>query len=1073
MSFISKFLKPVLNGYRQRPRYQRLLLIVSAIYLSFTAVLGLLVPYIIVKQAPKQLSELLQRPVTLERVKINPFTLEVAVDNFELHETNNQPFVGFKQLSFEYQFWNSLFNTAFSVADVTLAAPSINVERIKAPQSLRFNFSDIIDTLANRPKTEQSEQSTESSRLPHFIVTNLAIVNADLSFIDHVTNSQLHYPELNLNVKFFDSNHVIKSTLENLGDKQQTNHYAIHVVGRNGGEIATQGLVQLSPLNIVGDVQLTNIQLPQFWSFISEQFAPVLTSGRLSLSSNYQLQIQNDKFEVTTDLGLVKLDELNFDYQEQSIINLPMTALKGIAFDLQQQTVTAETLDTHGLVLNTKINKDGIDLSKLFTPINEKPVFTQAQAPKPKITKPEITKSEKNSSEATSSESIEPADTRVDTNIAKQANNDTAKTAKQSWTAVLKAIKLKDYQVNLTEQLVTKNTLWQIDDIDLTTGAIDASLANPIDYQLSLNVNQEGIVQSSGSIDALKQLVNAKVSVTEFALPQIQSYLKPYVNIQLQQGDFNTQGELVINAKTEQLSYIGNLSVNDLLIKDTVQKKELLKWKALEVNHLEFDKQDNRLDIDLVTLNKPYGRIIIAKDKSTNIGDLIVVQATSDKNRANTKAATKQGQQKAAVTASVSTQQADKTTEKSLALTINQISFNDGSTFFADNSLTPNFAASIEHLDGKVSKLSSSSNQTASVDLKGKIDRYAPVTLKGDINPLLEQPYLDLALSFKHVELTSVNPYSGTYAGYYIDKGLLSLDLNYKLDNNQLVGDNHLIVDQLKLGKPSDSSLATTLPVTLAIALLQDRHGVIDLGLQVSGDIDDPSFSIGSIVMTAFTNVITKVVTAPFTLLANLLGADEGELDKINFAPGIASLDAKEQETLDKLAKGLSDRPMLTLNVEGGVNMLEDSQALSEQQLKSKLAQTAKLDITSVPADLSPSSFPTSGPLSDALIKLYETELGSSAQAVKDKIEAEHQGEDKLNDEQLSQRWHIALYNFTLGAQRVAEETLGELAQTRATAVKTYLIENRNIAPERIFLLDSRVELNTGASQALLSLSAK
>ncbi|ABZ76234.1 protein of unknown function DUF748 [Shewanella halifaxensis HAW-EB4] len=1037
MSFIKKLLQPVLKGYRQRPKYQRLLIISAAIYLTFTAILGLLVPYILVKQAPQQLSALLQRPITLESVKINPFTLEVAIDKFQLLETDNKPFVSFQQLSFEYQFWNSVFNTAFSVADVTLTAPAINVVRVKSPQGLRFNFSDIIDSLANRHTEESVSDSTSSAGIPHFMVTNLAIINANLSFVDHVTNSQLHYPNLNFNVKFFDSKHAIKSTLENLGDEQKTNHYSAHVTGRNGGVIATQGLIQLSPLNIVGDAQLTNIQLPQFWSFISKKFAPELTSGRLSLSSNYQLQMQDDKFEVTTDLGLVQLDDVNFDYQKQSIIKLPMIALKGIAFNLQQQTVTAETLDTNGLLLNAKINKNGVDLAALFTPLSE--TATSAQ------------KAEANPTTQT---------------LANKNNNQSQEQSKPSWKAVLKGINLKDYQVNITEQLVTKNTLWQIDDIDLTTGAIEASLAKPIDYQLSLNINQEGIVKSSGSIDTLKQLVNAKVSIAEFALPQIQDYLKPYVNIVLKQGDFNTQGELVIDAKTEQLSYIGNLSINDLLIKDTVQKKELLKWKGLAINRVAFDKAANRLDIDHIALNQPYGRIIIAKDKSTNIGDLIVKSAANKTD--------KKGQETKAVTASATTKDTDdKASAKPLALTINKITFKDGSTFFADNSLTPSFAASIVHLDGKISKLSSNSKQTASVDITGKIDRYAPVTLKGDINPLLEQPYLDLDLSFKHLELTSVNPYSGTYAGYYIDRGLLSLDLNYKLDNSQLVGENHLVIDQLKLGKPSDSSLATTLPVTLAIALLQDRHGVIDLGLQVSGDVDDPSFSIGSIVMTAFTNVITKAVTAPFSLLANLLGADEGELDKINFAAGSATLDSKEQEILDKLAKGLNDRPMLTLNIEGGVNMLKDSHALSELQLKRKIAQTAKLDITALPADLSPSSFPTSGPLSDALIKLYETEFGSSAEAVKDKIAAEHQGKEKLTDEQLSQRWHIALYNFTLGAQRIDENALGKLAQQRATTVKTYLIEKKNIAPQRIFLLDSRVELNTGASQALLTLSAK
>ena len=129
------------------------------------------------------------------------------------------------------------------------------------------------------------------------------------------------------------------------------------------------------------------------------------------------------------------------------------------------------------------------------------------------------------------------------------------------------------------------------------------------------------------------------------------------------------------------------------------------------------------------------------------------------------------------------------------------------------------------------------------MDLKGKIDKYAPVTLQGEINPLLQKPYLDLDLVFKSVELTTVNPYSGTYAGHYIDKGQLSLALNYQLQDNQLIGKNHLVIDQLQLGKPSESDLATSLPISLAIAILQDRNGVIDLGLEVSGDVDNPDFS--------------------------------------------------------------------------------------------------------------------------------------------------------------------------------------------------------------------------------------
>ncbi|GIU23782.1 ATPase [Shewanella colwelliana] len=974
----------------------------------------MLAPYIVQQQAPKQLSQMLNREVVLSDVAINPFTLAVSLDNFAIKETDGTPFVGFHQLSFEYQFWRSILNWGYSVTNIELNGPYAHIKRMISDEPLRFNFSDIIEHLANNNDTEaQAEDDAASAAIPHFLFTDLAIVDANLNLIDEVTQGEVTYPSIQLNIAAFDSNTPLSTQISN-EPSSKVNRYDIEFVGRHGGLMQLKGQVQLTPFNVVGDISLQNIHLPQFWTFIADEFQVKLDKGLLDFSTDYQLGFESQHLQATLNNGELDLKQLNVNHQQASILALDSFALKGINFDLANKSVVVDALTTNNLTLNAHLDKTGVDLEQLFVP--KQMQIKNAQQP--------------------------PAADEPPTQLAT-----TPSAQPQPWHAILNQIKISDYKVNLTEQLLGGENLWKIGDISLSTGPIDAALTSPIDYQLALNVNQQGALTSQGSIDPATQQIDSQITMANLALAQFQPYLSPYLNIKLEDGLFSTQGQLQADASTN-VNYQGALQVKQLQIKDTFKQQPLLKWQTLDINQLTFDKAANQLNIDKVTLSQPFSRILIAEDRSTNFQELMV-------QRPDTKPASKP---------EVNSDSAP------LALSINNIAFNDGSTFFADNSLTPNFAASIEHLSGSIANLSSSSEQPASVDIQGKIDRYAPVSLKGQINPLLAQPFLDLALSFKHVELTSVNPYSGTYAGYYIDKGLLSLDLNYQLENNQLVGDNHLVVDQLQLGKPSDSSLATSLPITLAIALLQDRHGVIDLGLQVSGDLDEPSFSFGSIIATAFTNVITKAVTAPFSLLAGLLGSDD-ELDKVPFNAGESKLSDASQKLLDNLAKGLESRPMLTLSAKGAVDEVADSQALMTQALHQKLAHIAGVELNTLPANLTPSTYPTSGVLSDALKRLYQDELQLSATDVKLQILAEYE-EKPLTEDELSTRWHIALYNYCHGAQTLSDDALGVLAQQRALSVKAYLVDNANIGAERVFVLDSRVDVDTSANQALLTLSA-
>ncbi|MCJ8304698.1 DUF748 domain-containing protein [Shewanella sp.] len=1005
--------------FRHLPKYQRYLAILLTIYLIFTALLGLLVPYVAHKQLPQELSAMLKRPVMLEDVSINPFTLKVSLTGFSVQEKDNSNFIGFGKLTFELDFWRSIINLALSVDHVTLDKPYALLVRLNKPDSYTFNFSDIIHELVNREVNETVDNQPETPNgLPHIKVKALSIVNAELVYTDKVTDSRLHYPAMTLHLKAFD-------TLKNFDiNGNGSNQFSIRFVGKNGGEIATQGKLQLSPLNIIGELQLTAIQLPQFWSFIADEVQAKLESGQFSFNTHFEILAQADQpLQLLTQDGQFSLENISFVNDQHPLLSLPLLSLHDISLNLADKQVRVASVETEKLSLNASLTTEGLDIVPLFMP-----VVTSVEAQSPKPAQQEIASSVR---EKTGQESEDqPADS--------------------AWSAIITSVTVKDYDLNLVENRLTDNTPWRIYPFNLSTGEIRSDLESPIEYRLDLAINNKGTFQSSGSVDAKQETLKADITLSKFDLNQIQAYLVPYINIDLKQGELNTKGSLTAGSD-KALYFSCDIGVDNLLIKDTLHKKTLVKWQSMSVNRLILDQDKNKLSIESINFTKPYGRIIIAEDKSTNIQALLV--KASPEQAANMPA------------------KAPAEPQAPLEIDIGQIRFNQGSTFFADYSLTPNFAASIEQLEGSIDKLSSTAKRPASVDIKGKIDKYAPVTLKGKLNPLLEMPYLDLALNFNSVELTSVNPYSGTYAGYYIDKGQMSLSLNYQLENNKLKGSNHLVVDQLQLGKPSDSSLATSLPVTLAIALLQDRHGVIDLGLDISGDLDSPSFSFGSIIMTAFTNVITKAVTAPFSLLAGLFGDDE-QLDKIAFEPGLAQISAYEQEKLATLAKALLNRPKLTLSIEGAIDAVSDARILKEQLLHQKLADLSQTEVESLPSELSASNFPTEGSLSDALINLYEAEMASSASELKLSIEREHTEEAELDQERLQTLWHIALYNLCLNKQAVDDDMLGTLASARASAVKIHLVEVNKIPPSRIFLLNSRIDINHGAQEALLTLGA-
>jgi hypothetical protein len=1032
-----------------KPKRLTLLAILLFSYGLWLVLLGVVTPYLSVSYGPQWLSEQLGRKVTLAGMNIDPVKLSFTLEGFSIKEADGkQDFVSFTSLEADLAFWSSIFETKLILTSIVLDAAHINVMRLtekNQQDEAEFNFSDVLAHLAKSSPAAPKEPKVEGQFFA-VAVKHLGINQAKVNITDKPSGLVIHYPSITTRLSDFDSGNLLVSADKTAADKLPktalVNHYQMTIKDDNNSQLSLSGQFQLNPFQVKGDINIKALPLAQYWQGINHLFDFNIEKGRLSANGRYRLrQASTADGETKLDWTLTKatlaIDDLSLGSKDKSSLNTPSIGfanftLSGINADSSTMALMVDKIHTDGGNLVLANTKAGVDLVHLLQGNKAK------EAPR----------------------------TPSATEVTDQQQ--------APWTVTLKQLELANYRIALTEHTATLNPkVWVFSEVSLATGNIVSTLASPIDYQLAITINDASQVTSNGQLDVLKQSLDSEIKLTDVMLTNLQAYVEPFVNLTIEDGRFSTQGKLNISPERH-IRYQGQAKLDSLSIKDNLLMQPLLNWDAMAVNGIDYDSSSNSLSIDDINLDKLFARLIIAKDKQTNISQL--VKTANAEGAPNLDDPLAKPISKIAVknTLNKIEQKIAKlegnTQVQPLRFAINRIAIDNSSAFFADNSLTPNFGSGIEELTGEIVGLSSAVDSRAKVNLNGKIDKYAPVVLKGQFNPFIANPYLDVLLSFKKVELTSVNPYSGTYAGYYIDKGQLSLDLNYQLKENQLQGKNHLVIEQLKLGKPSKSSLATSLPITLAIALLQDRHGVIDLGIEVQGDVNSPSFSFGSIIFAALGNAITKVVTSPFTLLASLIGGEDDELDIISFDYGQSILVKKQRSTLKKLAKALKERPQLTLELRGRIDMAHDSQALAETKLHQQLASLAGMPVTALPTTLSASKFPARGPLVDALTAYVENELNLSTADVLSTLENE---KPDLSADELTTGWHIALYNLARQHQDVSSEELVLLAQQRSAQVKSYLIEQGDIDPSRLFLLNSKMTIKQQHSaQVILKLDA-
>jgi hypothetical protein len=359
-------------------------------------------------------------------------------------------------------------------------------------------------------------------------------------------------------------------------------------------------------------------------------------------------------------------------------------------------------------------------------------------------------------------------------------------------------------------------------------------------------------------------------------------------------------------------------------------------------------------------------------------------------------------------------------------------------------------------LGGVVTGLSNDPATTAQVELDGKVDDYGSARVRGSIQPFRATEFTDLTLTFRNLEMTNLTPYSGKFAGRKIDSGKLSVDLEYKIKNRQLAGENKFVINKLKLGERVDSPDAMKLPLDLAIALLQDSNGIIDLDLPISGSLDDPQFSYGRIIWKAIVNVLTKLVTAPFRALGKLLGISSEKLESVDFDPGSSALLPPEQEKLKTLSEALAKRPALTLTLEPGYDPEADRRALQELAMRNDAVAVAgiKLAAGEAPGPVDVNNYKIQTWLEDRyaervgkeaykeLRASYQDKNASAAARVMESEMVERLARRfKTRDTGPASAFHAELLERLTRQTKIDDDALVKLAQARGQAMHDALIK--------------------------------
>jgi len=739
-------------------------------------------------------------------------------------------------------------------------------------------------------------------------------------------------------------------------------------------ELTWDGSVDLKNLRSQGKLSLANLPLTRVQEMLPEPLPLTLTNGRIALQLPYQAQVVNGEASAQITRAALQLRDLSVRLPRQ--LKQPLFDLP--ALDINDIAVAWPAQTVH----IGKISANAAELQMQRDSRGNLPLL-QALAQPGKHSKTQAASAE-------------------------------VKTAtSKPWQLTLDQLALTDWAIHWRDAGTQPAMKATLNKITVSTGPLLWPAPKPLPLQVTAQL-QQGRIAIDGEVDIEQPAVSLALNTSALPLTLAQPYLAQQLAIELKQGTAGSELQLKWDPKSG-VRLTGNAGIQQLSVLNRNDNTRLLAAQRLQVNGLDLQLERNQLRIHNIETDGLFGQILISPDRQLNLAQLAIAPKF----------------------AATSTPAPAAAPAKPMSIRIDTVKIRRSAMLFGDQSMTPGFATGIEKLEGRVTGLDSRDVASAKVDLKGIVSPSGEVSIRGQMNPLASDLSLDMALQFRQLELSSLTPYAARFAGYRIDRGKLDLDLNYQIQQRQLKAENKVVLRQLRLGEKVDSPEAIGIPLKLAVAILRDVDDNIDIDLPLSGSLDNPEFSIGPIIWQAFVNLLQRAITAPFSVLGNLLGGDSGSLGEVPFAVGSSELSPAARDNLGKLEKVLTARPALQLEVRGLSDAKADRVALQRQKVEAAVAQRLQGRKDSRLEAL------------EYLLRQAQSRSAVSALRELSQVPAPS-GKMELN----TAGYEARLIDALAGLQQVSDNALNALAQQRGQVIVSALLESKAVPAERVFLLD-------------------
>lgn len=583
------------------------------------------------------------------------------------------------------------------------------------------------------------------------------------------------------------------------------------------------------------------------------------------------------------------------------------------------------------------------------------------------------------------------------------------------WRAAIKEVVLEEGAVTAIDRSPSAPAEIAIERLSVRLENLSTAPGTRTTAKVQCALGKTGRVALDATVIADRPAVELHAELQNVPLRTFQPYVTDEANVLISDGRLSASADAAFEMKggAPLVRATGRFSLDGVALLEKRLADDLVAWASLQVEGIEFGTQPLRLHIGAAQLDGLRAHVIVNADGAIN---LLTLRPESP---APTPPAAPAGE--------------------APELKLGAVALRDGRVSFLDRSIRPHFAMEIDGIEARLAGLDPAGANPTDLSLKGRLGRTAPLEVTGRLRPDRENLLVDLHVAGRGIELAAFTPYAVRHVAYPVEKGKLSLDLEYRIDRRALRAKNGIFFDQFTLGERVENPEATRLPVKLALALLTDRRGEIHLDVPLTGSLDDPKFSVWRLALQALENVVEKAATAPFALLGAAFGGG-AELSRIDFDPGQSALTETARARLDTLAKALADRPALKLEITGEADPAADppglKEALLDQRIKAqKLKESARKEQAPASAEeitVTPEEY------GRYLLLAYETEGFSRARLALGKSRAEAEAEMK---ESILQRL------------AVSDDDLRALAQRRAAAARDHLIAAA-IEPDRLFLLE-------------------